>query len=266
MADNKVAVITGSATGVGAATARQLAAKGWNVAINYSRSEDDARATAAACEKLGAETIVSKVDVREDADCRRFVDEAVGKWGRLDALVNSAGWTSFTNHADLEALTSEAFERTLMVNVLGPYQMVRAAEPHLRAAGQASVVNVSSIGGITSSGSSHAYAASKAALNSLTRSLARVMGPEIRVNAVCPGFIEGRWLEDAMGKERLDTFREVYKGSSPLARTATPDDVAHYILFFIEDAPLTTGEVLMLDAGFTLGKPSQHAALGTRNR
>src|SRR6185503_145083 len=138
----KVALVTGSATGVGAATCRKLSGLGWNVVVNYSRSKNEAEETAAQCRTLGADVLVCQADVAKDADCRRLVDETVKKFGRLDALVSSAGYTKFVHHADLEEMTSEEFLKTLSINLLGPFQVSRAAVPHLKASGNAAIVFV----------------------------------------------------------------------------------------------------------------------------
>lgn len=247
-----VAIVTGSSSGVGAACVRQLAARGWNPVINYSRSEEAAREVAADCEAAGAEVQVVRADVADDADCRRLVDEAVAKFGRLDALVNNAGMTKFVDHADLDGLDKEDFLRIYSVNTVGAFQMTRAAEPHLRAAGRSAVVNVASIAGVKGIGSSIAYAASKGAMITMTRSLARVLGPEVRVNAVCPGFIQGEWLRQGMGESTYDRTRAFLEKSTPLKLTATADTVAETIIQLIEGASLITGETLLLDGGHHL--------------
>jgi 3-oxoacyl-[acyl-carrier protein] reductase len=191
-----------------------------------------------------------------------MVAEAVGEWERLDALVSSAGFTRFVHHADLEGMSSEDFQRTMSVNVLGPYQMTRAAAPHLKASGNASVVFVSSVAGITGGGSSIAYSCSKAALNTLTMALARVLGPEIRVNAVCPAFVATRWLWDSMGEERYQAYKQNLEKTVALRHAMTPEDLAEVILWFIEGAGVVTGQVLVTDAGFTLGPVPAHSAAG----
>ena len=254
----KAAVITGSATGVGAATARMLAGKGWNVAINYTKSQKEAGEVSAACEKLGADTIVVQADVASDADCRRLVDDAVKKFGRLDALVNSAGTTKFVNHKDLDGLSAEDFARIFAVNTTGPYLMARAAAPHLKKSGKAAIVNVSSLGGLRGSGSSIAYGASKAALNALTMSLGRVLGPEIRVNAVCPAFIQGRWLKDNLGEELYEQMKKQAEANNPLKMAPTPEDVAEHIVWLIEGAHLMTGQIISIDAGQSIAGPTGH--------
>ena len=255
----KVALITGSATGVGSATARMLAGKGWNVTINYTKSQKEAAETAEACRQAGADVLVIQGDVASDADCRRMVEDTVKQFGRLDALVNSAGTTKFVNHKDLDGLSAEDFARIFAVNSTGPYLMARAAAPHLKKAGKAAIVNVSSLGGSRGSGSSIAYAASKAALNALTMSLGRVLGPEIRVNAVAPAFIEGRWLRDNLGEELFQQMKAQTLAQTPLKMAPTPDDVASHICWLIEGAHLMTGQVITIDAGQSIAGPTGHS-------
>ena len=247
-----VAIVTGSSSGVGAACVQQLAARGWNPVVNFSRSDAAAREVAKQCEAAGAEVLVVKADVAEDADCRRLVKEAMDRFGRLDALVNNAGTTKFVNHADLDGLDKADFLHIYSVNTVGAFQMARAAEPHLRAAGRAAIVNVASIAGIKGIGSSIAYAASKGAMITMTKSLARVLGPQIRVNAVCPGFIQGEWLRQGMGAETYDRSKAFLEKSTPLQATATADTVAETIISLIENASLVTGETLLLDGGHHL--------------
>lgn len=252
-----VAIVTGSSSGVGAACVRQLADRGWDVVINFSRSADAAEEVAAGCREAGARVLVRQADVAEDADCRALVDATLAEFGRLDALVNNAGTTKFVDHADLAGLDADDFLGIYRVNTVGAFQMTRAAAPHLKAAGTANerataVVNVASIAGQRGVGSSIAYAASKGALITMTKSLARVLGPEVRVNAVCPGFIQGAWLRQGMGEETYDRTRTWLERSTPLQTTATPDTVAESILQFIEGAVLVTGETLTLDGGHHL--------------
>jgi 3-oxoacyl-[acyl-carrier protein] reductase len=248
-----VAIVTGSATGVGAAAALMLAQRGCNVVINYTRSEREARETQAACEAAGVQTVLCKADVSNDADCRRMVDQAMSTWGRIDALINNAGTTKFVAHTDLEGLDAEDFQRIYSVNVIGPFQMVRAVTPHMKAAGQGAIVNISSVAGVMGVGSSIAYAASKGALNTMTLSLARVLGPEIRINTVCPGFIQGRWLAGGMGEDAYNMALERQQRATPLHRAGTPENMAQAALWFIEGADIVTGEILMVDAGSHLG-------------
>lgn len=250
--DSNVAIVTGSATGVGAATAERLAGKGWRVVINYNKSEAEARETQVACAARGVETLLIQGDVANDADCRHLAQAALDAWGRIDALVNNAGVTKFVKYLDLNDLNAADFQRIYSVNVIGAYQMVRACAPAMKRQGKGAVVNVSSVAGITGMGSSIAYAASKGALNNMTFALARALGPEIRVNAICPGFIEGRWLRDGLGEQAYESFRKRYSESVPLASTAQPDDIAETIVWLIEGARLVTGETIMIDAGMHL--------------
>ncbi len=250
MNDSKgVVIVTGSARGVGAATARMLAEKGYNVVINYSKSEGQAREVADTCRAFGVETLLCRADVADDESCRRMAAETVERWGRIDALINNAGTTKFCAHDDLEGLSGEDFFHIYGINVVGPYQMVRAVVPHMKEAGSGAIVNVASIAGVTGIGSSVAYAASKGALITMTLSLARVLGPEIRMNAVCPGFIQGNWLRQGMGDERYEATKQYWERTATLRMTATPETVAEAILYFITGAPLVTGETLILDGG-----------------
>jgi 3-oxoacyl-[acyl-carrier protein] reductase len=248
-----VTIVTGSATGVGAAAAQLLASKGCNVVINYTKSEAEAKATQAACEKLGVETLLCQADVSNDDDCRRMVAQAFEKWGRIDALINNAGTTQFVNHANLDGLNAEDFQRIYAVNVIGPFQMTRAVTPHMKAAGRGAIVNVSSIAGVMGVGSSIAYTASKGALNTMTLSLARALGPEIRVNTICPGFIQGRWLRAGMGDAAYEAGVAQQERSTPLHRAGTPEEMAQAAVWFVEGADLITGEILIVDAGAHLG-------------
>ncbi len=248
-----VTIVTGSATGVGAAAAKLLASKGCNVVINYTKSEAEAKETQAACEKLGVETLLCQADVSKDEDCRRMVAETIAKWGRVDALLNNAGTTQFVNHANLEGLNADDFHRIYSVNVVGPFQMVRAVTPHMKAAGRGAVVNVSSIAGVMGVGSSIAYTASKGALNTMTLSLARALAPEIRVNTICPGFIQGRWLRGGMGDAAYEAAVAAQEQNTPLRKAGTPEDMAQAAVWFIEGADLITGEFLIVDAGSHLG-------------
>ena len=253
MSDRKVAIVTGSATGVGAATALSLASRGYNLLINFSKSETEAQASQAACHAAGAVTLLVQGDVALDADCRRLAQAAVDRWGRIDALVNNAGITSFAGVANWEALDSATFERIYGVNVIGAFQMVRACLPQLKVGG-GSIVNVSSIAGALGIGSSVAYIASKGALNALTLHLARTLAPEVRVNAVCPGLITTRWFVDGVGQDNADQIQAQYEKTVPLQTSCTAEDVAEAIVWLVDGARTTTGELLMLDGGMHLGR------------
>lgn len=251
-ASRPVAIVTGSSSGVGAACVQQLAHRGWNVVVNYSRSEAPAQEVLRRCEAAGAEALLFRADVSDDGACREMVAAVSDRFGRLDALVNNAGTTKFVDHADLEGLDKADFLHIYGVNTVGAFQMSRAAAPLLRAAGRAAIVNVASIAGIRGVGSSIAYAASKGAMITMTKSLARVLGPEIRVNVVCPGFIQGDWLRRGMGEEVYDRSKAFLEKATPLRLTATADGVAEAIIQLIEGASLVTGESLILDGGHHL--------------
>jgi len=256
MADmqGKRAIVTGGGTGLGAATALGLARRGVNVCVNYASSADAAEQVAADCRALGVDSFAVKANVGEDAECRALVDAALKKFGGLDVLINNAGITKFAKHSDLDALDAEDFLRLYRVNVVSVFQMTRAAQPHLAAGGKGTVVNVSSIAGVTGIGSSIAYASTKGALNTMTLSLARALAPSIRVNAVCPGYIGSGWFTKYQGKEvEGDTAESVAK-STPLKVASMPEDVAETILFFAgPESRHVTGEFLMVDAGMHLG-------------
>ncbi|MSQ73344.1 MAG: SDR family oxidoreductase [Betaproteobacteria bacterium] len=256
----KVAIITGSASGIGAASAVLLSERGWNVVINHTKSAARAQEVAAACEAQGAETLTCKADVAQDADCRRVVAETLAKWGRVDALVNSAGITRFADHGDLEALSADDFLDVYRINVVGPWQMVRAARAALKASGNGAIVNISSVAAMRGGGSSVAYAASKAALNAMTLSLARNLGPEIRVNAVCPAMVTGRWHLEHLGPEKYETTMRNWANGTPLKRSVSPEDVASAVVWLIEAANAMTGQSLVVDAGSTVGVPPKPAA------
>jgi 3-oxoacyl-[acyl-carrier protein] reductase len=246
----KAFIVTGSSSGVGAATALALARRGSRVVINFSRSAAAAEEVAQACLRAGGEALMVRADVAEDAECRRLATAALEKWGRIDGLVNNAGTTRFASMRDLDALSAEDFQRIYAVNVVAAYQMIRACQTALREA-RGAVVNVSSVAGSMGIGSSVAYAASKGALNTLTLALARSLGPEIRVNAVLPGFIETRWLKDGL-KDKYAGARDHYAGLSALATTLLPEDVAACIVALL-DAAKITGQLQTIDAGRGLG-------------
>lgn len=249
-----VCIVTGSATGTGAACAIQLARKGCRVVVNYTKSEKDAAETLAACKAAGADAIMVRGDVGSDANCRALAAAALDKWGRIDALINNAGITKFAAASDLDGLDAEDFQRIYAVNVIGPYQMIRACVPAMKKLGKGAIVNISSISGVMGIGSSTAYVASKGALNAMTLALARSLAPEIRVNAVCPGLIETRWHLARYNKEDYAKFKAGYEKTVPLAKAASADDVAEVALWLIEGADLVTGESILVDGGLHLGK------------
>ena len=248
--DGKVAIVTGSASGIGAATAVELSRRGFSVVVNYSKSREQAEQVASKCR----DAIAVQADVGEDAECRRLAQAALDKWGRIDALVNNAGTTKFVKHADLDGLSADDFLRMYRLNVVGPFQMARACAPSLKA-NRGAVVNVSSVAALHGTGSSIAYAASKAALNSLTSSLARVLGPEVRVNAVSPGYVDTPWQTNALGAERAGKAAAHYSTLVPLKDYARPEDVADAIAWLIEGARQTTGETIYIDGGMHMSGP-----------
>ena len=249
--EGKAALVTGSATGVGRATALSLAQRGCHVLINYSRSRAEAESTRAEVEALGVRAAVAQGDVARDADCRALVAAATEAFGRLDLLVNNAGTTSFIRHDDLEAVGDDDWARIMAVNVQGPFQMARAARSALESSGAGCIVNVSSIAGIRAIGSSIPYCASKAALNNLTLSLARTLAPKIRVNAVAPGFITGRWLTNGLG-ESYEAAKAMSEKRAPLGKVCEPEDVADAILSLFTGSKLVTGQVIAVEGGMLI--------------
>lgn len=243
--EGKVGIVTGGGTGIGRATSLALAARGVNVAVNYSRSADDAAATVGDVEAAGVRAIPVQADVGSDAAVRAMAAQVVDAFGRLDLLVCSAGTTEFIEHVNLDDVTGEMWDRILAVNLKGVFFTARACAPHMRSAGDGSIVSISSTAGFSGAGSSIPYAASKGALNTLTRSLARALAPEIRVNAIAPGVVDSRWLADR------PEFLNAGIRRTRLGRAATPEDVAQAVLYFIE-SPFPTGHVLVLDGGASL--------------
>lgn len=250
---NKVAIVTGSATGAGAAIALALADKGYNVVINYTKSVKEAEETEAACATKGVETLLFQGDVSKDEDCRAMAKAAADKWGRLDVLVNNAGKTKFVAHHDLDGLSADDFHDIYSVNTIGPFQMSRAVAPYMRETGKGSIVMISSVAGTNGIGSSIAYVASKGALNSMTKALARTMGPEIRVNSICPGFIETRWLLQGYGEDKYEAYKKKLVKDVPLKAVCQPEDIADAVLCFTEGGNMITGEIVIVDGGMHLG-------------
>jgi len=251
MLEGKVAIVTGGGTGVGRATAIALARLGCAVAVNYSRSRDEAERSAADVAAAGVRGLAVQADVADDAACRRLVDTTVKELGRLDVLVQSAGVTSFIPHADLDRVSDEDWSWILGVNLKGPFQMARAARGPMLAAGGGAIVNVSSVAGVAGIGSSIPYCASKAALNNLTLTLARALAPKIRVNAVAPGFITGRWLQGGLGAG-YEAIKHAMEQKAPLKKVCEPEDVADAILSLVVGSSLVTGQVLVVDGGMLI--------------
>jgi 3-oxoacyl-[acyl-carrier protein] reductase len=250
-----VALITGGASGIGAAACLAFARRGFDIALAYRTREKDAQNVAEDCRALGAIVATLAGDVAEDVDCRRIVDASV-QLGPLHVVVNSAGATQFVAMDDLDGIEAADFERIFRVNAVGPFQIARAAAPHLKKTAGA-IVNVSSVAGIVANGSSMAYVASKAALNSLTMALARVLGPDVRVNAVLPGLVLTDWVRRGVGDSVFAEVQEQWTSMSALGRCPTAEEVADHIAFLAIDAKLMTGQLVVVDSGFMLGRPAK---------
>jgi 3-oxoacyl-[acyl-carrier protein] reductase len=246
-----VAIITGGGTGVGRATTLGLAKLGYRVVINYSKSQADAEETIREVRGLGGDGIAMRADVGDDADCRDLVSAAVARFERLDVLVNCAGTTEFIPFHDLEGATDEVWQRLYQVNVIGAFHCARAAREAMLASGGGSIVNVSSVAAQLGQGSSIPYCCTKAALDNLTVSLARTFAPQIRVNGIAPGFIEGRWTQGGLG-ERYDAIKKAYERTLPLGRVCQPEDIADGIISLITGSKIVTGQTLTVDAGMMI--------------
>lgn len=250
-----VVVVTGASSGLGRAVAVEVASRGAKVVVvNYARNRDDAEETARQVKAHGAEVVLVQGDVANDEDCRKIA-AAAEPYGRIDALFNNAGTTTFNTHANLDGVSADDFLKLYAVNVVGPYQMVRACRGLLEAAPQpGAVVMTASIAGVTGIGSSVPYAASKGALNTMTLSLARALAPKIRVNSVCPGFIDTPWFGKGMGEAAAARVRENAAAGTPLKAASTAEDIAVSAVFLASpQSRHVTGETLLVDAGSHLG-------------
>ncbi|UOF92429.1 SDR family oxidoreductase [Fodinisporobacter ferrooxydans] len=243
---NRVVLVTGGATGLGRAISLELARANMLVAINYSRSEDDARETMQAIEELGGQCMMVKGDVSSSEQVEKLVQEVVNRFGRLDAVVANAGTTVFRPFEDLDGITEEDWDRILGVNVKGVWFTAKAAAPYLKANGSGRIVITTSVAGIRPSGSSLPYSVSKAAANHLTKGLAKAMAPDVLVNAIAPGLLDTRWTRG----HREDTIQN-FLNSSPLKRVATLEDCARQVRVLIETDSMT-GEIVVVDAGSSL--------------
>lgn len=241
----RVALVTGGGTGMGRAIAETFAREGAKVAVNYSRSRAEAEETVSAICAGGGTAMAIGADVAQDSEVRAMMDQVGRAFGRLDVLVNNAGWSTRVPHDKLEDLTDEIWDRTFNTNVRGVFYCARAAVPLLRRQEGASIVNVSSTAGLTGMGSSMAYAASKAAVSTLTRSLARALAPQIRVNAIAPGLVRTRFASWPAA-----TF-DAGEAGTPLKRLPSVDEIARLALFLVCDATSTTGELMVIDGGLT---------------
>jgi len=249
LASTKAALVTGAATGIGRAAALALARAGYDVAINYGSSEKAARMTAAEAEKAGAKTLLVQCDVSDEAGVRKMLEKVKRAFGRLDVLVNNAGTTAAWKPKDLDTLSLEEWDRVFAVNVRGLFQVTRAAVPLLKQS-NGCVVNTASIVGLRPGPQPLPYAASKAAVVNLTKTLAWNLGPDIRVNAVAPGWMEGDWMK-RMLQENYDDLMGRRAKATPLKRVVTADDVAETIMSLVQSNRFVTGEVIVIDGGFT---------------
>ncbi|WP_199756698.1 SDR family NAD(P)-dependent oxidoreductase [Tautonia sociabilis] len=245
MAERRVALVTGSATGIGRSAAWRFAELGYDVVVNYSKSREDAEQTADGVRSRGAGVLVIRADAGKDVEVRSLVESAASAFGGLDVLVNNAATTHFIPHTDLDSVTDAVWDDILQLNVKGTFYSCRAAMPLLQHR-NGSIVNVASVAGIAGSGSSIPYAASKGAVITLTKSLARAFAPQVRVNAVAPGPVLTRWLADH--QDMVDQAVSL----TPLKRAATPDDIAEAIVYLADRATLTTGQILVVDGGRTM--------------
>src|ERR1700730_5905352 len=246
--ERPVALVTGAGSGIGRATAVALAGAGFDVVINYSRNESAATETAKQAHEKAAKTLLFKCDVSDDSTVRKMLTAVDQQFGRLDALVNNAGTTTAVKPKDFEAITAEEWDRVFAVNVRGMFQVTRAAVPLLKIA-HGSIVNPASIVGLRPGPQPLPYAASKAAVVSLTKLLALNLAPEIRVNAVAPGWMEGDWMV-RMLKDQYDDWMERRAKHTPLGRVATPEDVAEVMVNLIMSNRFVTGEIIVIDGGF----------------
>jgi 3-oxoacyl-[acyl-carrier protein] reductase len=246
----RVGLVTGAASGIGRSAAVALARAGFDVAINYSRSEAQAQETESLTRQAGARTLLVKCDVSDEAAVRAMIAAIGEHFGRLDVLINNAGITASWKPKDLETLDLAEWDRVFAVNVRGLFQVTRAALPLLRKGANPCIVNTASIVGLRPGPQPPPYAASKAAVVNLTKTLAWNLGPEIRVNAVAPGWMEGDWMQ-RMLKDKYEDLMGKRAKATPLRRVVTADDVAETMLSLIESNRFVTGEVIVVDGGFT---------------
>ena len=240
---DKTVVVTGGSTGIGRAMCLQFASQGAAVVVNYSKSKLHADELVSQIEDGGGRALAVQADVSSDREARQLIAKSVGRFGRLDLLINNAGWTRFIPHHELDRLSEEVLENTWRVIVKGAIFCSRAAVPHLKASSAASIINITSIAAYTAQGSSLIYVAAKAALASITKALARALAPEIRVNAIAPGFIDTSfvdWTPDVL---------EGLQKPTRLGSIIDPDDVADAALYLAADAKATTGQTILVDAG-----------------
>ena len=252
-----ITIITGAGRGVGAATARLLARQGHRILVHYHRSEEAALEVMNECVAAGTDAISVPGDVGDDAVCRTLAQRALERWGRIDGLVNCAAMTRFVPLSEMEQVDAQEFIDLYRVNAIGPFQMARAVAPHMQAG--ASIVCVSSIAGQLGSGSSFPYVLSKGALNALTLGLARTLAPKIRVNAVLPGMIDGRWMREGIGEEAFARVSGQFAAHALTGRICTNEEIAAAIVWLLDPACVMTGQLMVVDGGFSLGQPPPSA-------
>lgn len=248
--ERRVGLVTGAARGIGRSAVLELSRQGYDVALNYSRSQDAAEAAAAEARKLGARALLIKADVADEAQVLAMVSRIKEEFGRLDALVNNAGITIPNPPSDLAGLDMADWDRVFAVNVRGMFQVTRACVPLLNASEAAAIVNLCSIAGLRPGAQPFPYAASKAAVANLTRTLAGALGPKIRVNAVAPGWMSGEWMENVLGAN-YTRLMERRASLTPLKRCVTPEEVAITIVNLITSNPMVNGEIVVIDGGYS---------------
>ncbi len=260
--DGKAALVTGAGTGIGRATAIQLAAQGCDVVVNYSRSKEAAELVVEKIVSSGGRAVAAQGDVSSDDDAKALVQTVIENFGRLDVLINNAAYTEHVAFADMDGLSDEIWQRTLAVNLMGPFKCIRAASEVMRQTtgpDGGEVVNISSMAGYLSTGSSLAYSTSKAALNHMTRILALTLAPNIRMNCIVPGFVDTPWTRTPAG-DKYDHVEQIFASALPLRKVCSPDDLADAILGLITGSDLVTGQILPVDGGWTVMNPiSLHA-------
>ncbi|MEG3180700.1 SDR family NAD(P)-dependent oxidoreductase [Sphingomonas sp. LT1P40] len=245
--DGMTAIVTGGGTGIGAAVVRKLGSRGVRCVINYASSRDAAEALAA---EVGNGSIAVQADIADDAQCSALAAAALDAFGRIDLLVNNSGKTKFANHEDMDALNADDFIDIYRLNTIAPFQMIRACAPAMREGPASAVVSIASVAGVFGNGSSVAYAASKGALITMTKSLARVLAPAIRVNAVAPGYVGTGWFSERMPQEAFEKFEAFIASQTPMAMAPHAEDIAGPVVNLLDPASrVITGETLLLDAG-----------------
>ena len=254
--ERKCAIVTGASSGIGAAIAERLASRGCDIIVNFNKNNKGGNDTVINCQKKGVKAIAVCGNIESNSDCKLIVETCIKNFGKIDILVNNSGVTRVPDKKNSNTLSADDFAKIFAVNVTGSYLMVSVAKPFLKKT-KGSIINISSHSGFSGMGSSIAYAASKGALNTLTVGLARSLSPEIRVNAVCPGFVDTNWMKPFIGKKKLDDFKRNAASISPLLRIVTPEEVAEATCWFALGGLSITGQLLVIDGGthLTINSP-----------